>query len=459
MITLTFDKGTLQLNGAHQGQIANLDQSRWDQRTGTLRAPALAYRAIVTELHQQKIPYQDQAKDWTAIEVPLKKQLTPRPFQDEALREWIASGGRGVVVLPTGAGKTIVAVLAIAKIQRPTLIHVPTIDLMHQWVEVLKQFFDQPIGLWGGGYNETESLTVTTYDSALIHTERRGNRFALLVFDECHHLPGEQYQFTAQANIAPYRLGLTATPERSDGKEARLYELVGNICFRTEVAALEGDVLSPYRIETCELELLPEERAAYDIARKIYLDFLRNNNIRMSGAQGWQQFLWRSSQSAPGRAAFRAYREQKQLSLAAAAKTDKVFELLRRHSGDRILIFTQDNDMAYHLGRRFLLPVLTHQTRVKEREAFLAHFRSGEYPVLVTSKVLNEGVDVPEANVAIIVSGSGSVREHVQRLGRILRARPGKEAVLYELVSKGTTEQSINKRRRKHSAYQRPDSL
>ena len=124
-----------------------------------------------------------------------------------------------------------------------------------------------------------------------------------------------------------------------------------------------------------------------------------------------------------------------------------------------MLIFTQDNEMAYRIGRKFYLPVLTHHTKLPEREAFLTAFRNGEYPVLITSKVLNEGIDVPEANVGVIVSGSGSIREHVQRLGRILRARPGKQALLYELVSKDTGEYFTNQRRRQHRAYEGPALL
>ena len=118
-----------------------------------------------------------------------------------------------------------------------------------------------------------------------------------------------------------------------------------------------------------------------------------------------------------------------------------------------MLVFTQDNEMAYRIGKNFMLPVLTHHTKLPEREAFLKLFRSGEYPILITSKVLNEGVNVPDANVGVIVSGSGSIREHVQRLGRILRARPGKQAILYELVSQNTGELFTNQRRRKHRAY------
>ena len=147
---------------------------------------------------------------------------------------------------------------------------------------------------------------------------------------------------------------------------------------------------------------------------------------------------------------------QKKLSQASGAKVDRLWELIQQHKGDRMLVFTQDNEMAYRIGNNFLLPVLTHHTKLPEREAFLKSFRSGEYPILVTSKVLNEGVDVPDANVGMIVSGSGSIREHVQRLGRILRARPGKQAILYELVSKDTGEYFTNQRRRKHRAYEGP---
>ncbi|HZO15474.1 MAG TPA: helicase-related protein, partial [Polyangiaceae bacterium] len=115
---------------------------------------------------------------------------------------------------------------------------------------------------------------------------------------------------------------------------------------------------------------------------------------------------------------------------------------------------TEDNATVYLIARRFLVPAITHQTKVKERSHILRAFNAGELNVVVTSKVLNEGVDVPEANVAIVLSGSGSVREHVQRLGRILRKREGKRAVLYEVVSAGTSEEWLSARRREHRAYQ-----
>ena len=148
-----------------------------------------------------------------------------------------------------------------------------------------------------------------------------------------------------------------------------------------------------------------------------------------------------------------AYRRQKELAFCAPAKLDWVERLLHDHRRERAILFTQDNATCYELSRRFLIPAITHQTKVKERSAILAGLAAGTYAAVATSKVLNEGVDVPDANVAIVVSGSGSVREHVQRLGRVLRKKEGKLATLYELVTENTSETFTSERRRDHSAY------
>jgi len=148
-----------------------------------------------------------------------------------------------------------------------------------------------------------------------------------------------------------------------------------------------------------------------------------------------------------------AYRRQRELALCAPAKLDLVEHLLTRHRGDRVLLFTQDNATCHAVSRRFLIPAITHQTKVRERSELLRGLASGSYGALVACKVLNEGVDIPEANVAIVISGSGSVREHVQRLGRILRKADGKRAVLYELVTADTAEIMTRERRREHVAY------
>lgn len=456
---LSFDKGTLLLKQVPDSLLAASPSIQWDPRVNLFRAPAIAYRNIVLALHQQGLPFDDQAKAFQPIHFPRKQPIALRPYQEDAAQAWKSQQKWGTVCLPTGTGKTILAVHLILETGRPTLIHVPTIDLMHQWYQVLRQWIDDEIGLLGGGYHQIEAITVATYDSALIHISQRGNQFGLLVFDECHHLPSEQYQYVAISSIAPFRLGLTATPERSDGKESRLYELCGEIVYQAQIHEMEGQNLSPYDIVTLEVDMTPEEREVYEEDRQCYLAFVKRERISFQTPQGWNLFIIKASRSPEGRLAFKAYRRQKQLSQASSAKEEALWDLLQRHPDDRILIFTQDNEMAYRIGKKFLLPVLTHHTKVKEREAFLNHFRSGVYPIIVTSKVLNEGVDVPDANIAIIISGSGSIREHVQRLGRILRKRPGKKAILYEVISKGTGEYYINQRRRQHDAYQRPTSL
>jgi len=459
IIYIDFDKGTLELTGLQDEHLCLLpDSVKWDERTRTHRAPAMAYRDIALTLHRKKIAYEDRARDFAVTPFHFKEPITPRGYQEEAVKACKKQGGQGVVVLPTGAGKTILALLLIVEVKRPVCIHVPTIDLMHQWFAVLARFLDAEIGMMGGGYHEMKTITVTTYDSALLHVSGRGNRFGFVIFDECHRLPGEQYRFLGLGSPAPYRLGLTATPERTDDRESLLYTLVGPLCYRSFVHQLTGDTLAPYEVVTIEVEMKEAERALYEQASFTYTEFLKNNNIQMS-KQGWRNFLYKASLTPEGRAAFKAWMAQRQLAQASSAKEEWVFDLIVQHRGDRILVFTQDNEMAYRLGRRYLLPVLTHQTRPKEREEFLAAFRKGTYPVLVTSKVLNEGVDVPEASVAIVVSGSGGVREHVQRLGRILRGLPGKSAVLYELVSSQTREYYVNQRRRRHHAYEGPGPL
>ena len=232
-----------------------------------------------------------------------------------------------------------------------------------------------------------------------------------------------------------------------------LDELVGPCVYRRDIVELAGDYLAEYETEQVAVDLSPEERAEYDSERKIYRDFISMNHIRMNHPRAFAEFVMLSSRSADGRRAMAAYRRQRELAFSASGKLEYTEHLLNVHRRDRVLLFTQDNATAYTLSRKFLVPVITHQTKVKERTEILSGLREGRYGVISTSRVLNEGVDVPEANVAIVLSGSGSVREHVQRLGRVLRKGENKRACLYELVTQETGETYTSERRREHSAY------
>ncbi len=452
MATLRFHAGTLEIRDA-EDPTALPPICQWDARTACHRAPALAYADVVMGFVRRKEAYEDTARAYGELPHGLRVRREPRPFQTEALEAWRRHRGRGVVALPTGAGKSYMAQLAIDAVQRSTLVVVPTLDLVRQWYDQLRSAFALPVGIIGGGDYSVEDLTVTTYDSAYLYMEHLGARFGLVVFDECHHLPGDAYALAARGCLAPYRLGLSATPERADGRHVELGELIGPLVYRREVGELAGDYLADYHVETIYVDLTEEERAAYDHERGVYRDFVRGQGIRMSQPNGWSDFVMRSSRSAEGRRAMQAYQAQRRLAFAAPSKLEYVEYLLHQHRQDRAIIFTQNNDTAYEVSRRFLLPVITHQTRPSERSALLAGFADGTFGGLATSKVLNEGVDVPDANVAIVISGSGSVREHVQRLGRILRKAQGKRAVLYELVAAGTAETFTNERRREHDAY------
>jgi len=452
--TLQFRGGTIEVTGLPPGAPAP-PGCLWDARTACFRAPASAYAAVRRAFGRGDDAVEDRARGYGELADGARVHREPRPYQAEALAAWRARQGRGVVVLPTGAGKTWVACLAIDDKRRSTLVIAPTLDLVRQWYDVLRTTFGVPVGVIGGGEYDVRSLTVSTYDSAHIHMEHLGNRFGLVVFDECHHLPGPAYALAARACVAPFRLGLTATPERADGRHSDFDELVGPIVYRKDIVDLsaDGGYLAPYDTVRLTVELGPEDRRAHDEARGIYRDFLARNGIRMSSPSGWSDFIIRSARSEDGRRAMAAYRRQRDIAFAAPAKLDYVALLLDRHRDDRTLLFTQDNATAYEISRRFLVPIITHETRVRERSEILAGLADGGYGAVVTSKVLNEGVDIPDAAVAIVVSGSASVREHVQRLGRVLRARAGKRALLYELVTASTTETFTSARRRDHSAY------
>jgi superfamily II DNA or RNA helicase len=458
-IHLTFDAGTLVLEHLDaKAPAEHIPPScLWDDRVGRYRAPAYTYRDVVTHLTRSSQnggpALVDQARRYANLSLVHQTQRKAFGHQEQALDRWHAENRRGVVVLPTGSGKSYVAELAILSAQRSTLVVAPTLDLMNQWYDVLTTAFGVEVGLLGGGYHEIRDLTVSTYDSAYLHMDRIGDRFGFLIFDECHHLPSPTYLTAAEGSIAPFRLGLTATPDRHDGRESLLDTRVGPIVYARSIKDLAGQHLAEYEVVRINVPLNADESARYAKARECYIQFLRDHRVPMSSPDGWSRFLYLTSQSSEGRKAFLAYLEQKRIATASGSKLNVLEGLLRQHARDRALVFTNDNDTVYLISRTFLLPALTHQTDLKERREILSRFSSGAYPAVVTSKVLNEGVNLPEANVAVVLSGSGSVREHVQRLGRILRRQEGKRATLYEVITENTAEERTSERRREHEAY------
>lgn len=451
--TIRFNSGTLELRGVPDGFSGLFPQAAEDLRARCLRCAALHYRPLVALLKARSIPHSDKAGNYDRIPFSLREPREPFPHQKEAVEAWWKAGGRGVVVLPTGSGKTFAAIMAIIRAGRSTLVLAPTLELVSQWRTGLERALGVPVGAIGGGERDWKPVSVITYDSAHLMVDHWGPRYGMVVFDEAHHLPGASYRLAALGSVAPFRLAITATPERSDGGEHLLRDLVGPVVYRREITELAGEYLASYTTTRVWVDLDPAERQAHDAARETYRAFLADRGIDIGSPTGWRDFIAQASRDPEGREAFKAYREQRRIVQGAVAKFEHLEKILVRHSGERVLVFTSDNATVYALSRRFLIPALTHRTRPAERREWLAAFHTGELPVLATSRVLNEGVDVPAASVGVVLSGSGTPREHVQRLGRILRRSGDKQARLYELVVRDSAEAAASRRRRDHDAY------
>jgi superfamily II DNA or RNA helicase len=357
-------------------------------------------------------------------------------------------------VLPTGSGKTRIALAAMAATRTACLCLVPTRALLAQWVAALRAVWDGPIGRFGDGERVLAPVTVATFASAYRHMPAIGDRFGLLVVDEAHHfghgaapegLLGSQDD-ALEMSIAPLRLGLTATPPPPGAAASRLADLVGPVVFERSVGDLAGPYLAPFERITWSLALDPEERREYDALREVYRRAWRAFQGNHLGAS-WEDFLHHAARTDDGRRGIAAWRRSRRLLAFPRRKREALALLLGRHRAQRTLVFTADNDTAYRIAREQLIMPLTCDIGRRERDDVLGRFRAGALRALVSAQVLNEGLDVPDAEVGIVVGGRRGEREHVQRVGRLLRPGEGKRAPVYELVVPQSGEARAAERR------------
>ncbi|MCW4036688.1 MAG: DEAD/DEAH box helicase, partial [Candidatus Bathyarchaeota archaeon] len=336
---------------------------------------------------------------------------------------------------------------AIEELCEAALVVVPTLVLADQWRQRLEGEFGLKIGAVGGGSRQVRAITVATYDSASLRADRMGNLFRLVIFDEVHHLPAESYRQIGLKYIAPHRMGLTATLSKDEARVS-LMELVGDVVYEMGVDDLAGVHLADYTVQTVPVPLYPDEQDEYDKGFSIYRGFLRSRGIRIRSARDYQRFVMRTGRDPEARRALLARNRAMDMALNSSAKVDYLSRLLQSNPEEKTLIFTRHNKLVYRISRAMLIPAITHQTPKEERAEILRNFRKSVYRRIVTSEVLDEGVDVPDASMAVIISGTGSSRQFVQRLGRVLRKRGRKQARLVELVSQGTAETRISRRRK-----------
>ncbi|MCR2052689.1 DEAD/DEAH box helicase [Actinomyces bowdenii] len=350
-----------------------------------------------------------------------------RAYQEEAV-ESFWSGGSGVVVLPCGAGKTLVGAASMARSATTTLILVTNAVSARQWKDELMRFTTlgaEEIGEYSGARKEVRPVTIATYQ--ILTTKRKGvyphldlldaHDWGLIVYDEVHLLPAPVFRMTAELQ-ARRRLGLTATLVREDGREEEVFSLIGPKRYDAPWKDLENQGwIAPALCTEVRLTLDAGERMAYATAEP---------------------------------------EDRYRLAACAAGKPAVVQALLARHPGESALVIGSYVDQLEELAEGLGAPVITGSTTVRERTRLYDAFRDGRVPVLVVSKVANFSIDLPGASVAVQVSGSfGSRQEEAQRLGRIVRPKAdGRQAHFYTVVSRDTVDQDFAAHRQRFLAEQ-----
>ncbi len=452
---LTFRGGTLVLSGMPAAGVERVFAGGpfvWDSRTGAWRCDAVHYVEVAERLRQAGCNWQDDVPEWQEVRWP-RSELPPlRAEQQDAVAAW-RRRRRGCVVMPTGTGKTEVALALMAEAALWTLVVAPVRDLMYQWHRRILERLGYDAGVIGDSVFRVRPVSVTTYDSASIHMEKLGSRFGMIVFDECHHLPGPVRRDAALMSAAPHRLGLTATLERSDGRETDLDWLIGPTVYEMPISAAKGRTLADYEVVRIPVHLSPDEQRRYDELARTVRRYVADRR-KTDPDYGWEDLCAETATTPEARRALKAYHAKKSIEERAEEKLRVLEDLFRLHAGEPCLVFVGSNAMARDISRRFLIPCLLSHCGKKERLDVLQGLEEGTYPALVANRVLDEGVDLPEVKVAIVLGGTGSRRQAKQRLGRVLRRSGNCRAVLYEVLSGGTKEEQRSRRRRASDAFE-----
>ncbi len=445
--SVRFDRGTLELR-AGPAEVAG---ALWDPRTASHRVAAYRFIDLAADADASGRPL---AGDLRAAWDVRPRDATPlglRPYQQQALASWTAFGRRGVIALPTGAGKTRVAIAALFETGLPAAVLCPTRALAAAWIAELERCLGEAVGLIGDGQRRIERVTVLTFESAFRHMDTLGDRFGLLIVDEAHHFGSGARIEALEASAAVARLGLTATaPAPGSEQAARLDALVGPIVFEMGYADLVGKHLAPMSIVRVLVRLEPDERNEYEARTRAFRE-LRRTFLRSYPGADITTLLRGLGRSPDGARALRDHARALQLASFPRAKRALVRSMLERHREDRTIVFTAFAENAYDVAVDNLVPVIAAETSARERQDILARFRDGKLRAIASARVLNEGIDVPEARVAIIVAGALGTREHIQRIGRVLRPAPNKQALVYELVTTETSEARRASARAKHA--------
>ena len=427
-LELVSDSPAILLEASRHRKMAELLGGRISETA--FRIQDWARGAVKQELLKLGWPAEDLAgyTEGTPHEITLNETgWNIRDYQNQAVEKFW-TGGSGVVVLPCGAGKTIVGAAAMTVAKTNTLILVTNTVSARQWkTELLKRtsLTEEEIGEYSGSIKEVRPVTIATYQ---ILTTKRKNEYAhlalldandwgLVIYDEVHLLPAPIFKMTADLQ-ARRRLGLTATLVREDGKEGDVFSLIGPKRFDAPWKEIEAQgYIAPAECYEVRIDLQDEERLDYAMAS--------------------QDDRYRIAATSP-------------------VKIPVIQKLMKKHEGEPTLIIGQYLDQIHTVAEALNVPFITGETPVDEREVLFNDFREGRLNTLVVSKVANFSIDLPEASVAIQISGSyGSRQEEAQRLGRLLRPKgDGRTASFYTLIARDTVDQDFAQNRQRFLAEQ-----
>ncbi len=425
---------------------------RYDRRRKVFIVEPGVMRDVVEKLSSMGVSVEDRSGIPQSLPLPEKIEFTGklRDYQEEALEKWINSNRRGIIALPTGSGKTIIGVAAIAKVSERTLVVTFTKEQLHQWIDKILELTTinkTMISAFYSGEKRLAPITVTTYQTAFRNIELLAFRYSMLIVDEVHHLPADKFKRIALGMYSPCRMGLSATVVREDGRHTELFPLMGGIVYhKSPQELIDKGYLAPYSNFIVRVRLTEEERRKYEELRKIYRALAMDRPFTeiVKAAQRGDQLAAK---------ALKVHSELRQLVQKASQKEKAVKEIVERElaRGSKIIVFTQYVDQARKLGELLNAPVITGSVDDKKRKRILEEFRASSRGVLVITTVGDEGLDIPDANVGVIVAGTGSRRQFIQRLGRLLRPQEGKTARLYEIVVTGTPEEAQARKRKRIS--------
>ncbi len=434
---------------------------KFDKERNVLAILPYKFWEFLELVNKLKIPIKNPLEflDLRLPEESLHFDYELRDYQRDICEEIAKNGFKAVIQLPTGAGKTIIALKIIHDLKLRTLIVVPTIELLSQWEKkVLKglNISSSLVGIYGGGRKDVKDITIATYQGASkeVFLKKAVLYFGLIIFDEVHHLPSPVFSEIARRLIAPYRIGLTAFLDLDENKMRSLQDLVGPIIKFEEIDHLiQRGYLADYEYKLIKVKMNDAERQKYRKLMRVYVDYIRYDILPeypwVRKKEDIFKIISKEAVSDPfAKKAIKALKMAKEIALFPKEKLSRLEELLEKHRNDKVIIFTRHIRVASIISYLFGIPLITSLTKKELRAKIFELFEEGKISKIVSAEALDEGVDIPDANVCIIISGRGSKRQLIQRIGRVLRPKEGKKAIIYELVTVRTLDEKLWRKRR-----------